>query len=683
MCGIFGVVADRQAPYSDQFIRRSLTTLAQESQSRGKDSSGLVFYNESSVATYQVIKGALKLSELLRTRPARQQLQLALDAYAADHSRVPFAAMGHSRLVTNGTQLDDDNNQPIVKDDLVGIHNGIIVNDAALWDANPDLHRQCKIDTEVMLALLRGRLDKGYTLPAAIARTERDIEGTVSTALLVPDTLSLLLFTNHGSLYTLSNNKDILCFASESHPLAVLARELKLKMSGPCDLRQVPPGNGLIVNLERFAIEPFVTRDHIDVESHREMPKTRPRCVFDISSVGGEGPRKELVRDVALIARAADAAKFERLLEHNHQRVASLRRCSRCLLPETFPFIYYDAEGACNYCHNYKIRNQPKPIEDLQRLVDEYRGTDGKPDCIVPFSGGRDSTFALHIIKTRLGLRPIAYTYDWGMVTDLGRRNIARVCGKLGVENIIVAADIHRKRDNIRKNINAWLNKPHLGMIPLFMAGDKYFYYFVEQVKRQTGIKLNIWGVNPMENTDFKVGFLGVEPDHEKEHIYSLSVLRQLKLFRGVGRAIFNNPSYLNGSVFDTLGSFVSRSIMPHRDYFHLYDYLLWDEREIDSLLLDEYNWEKAVDTDTTWRIGDGTAAFYNYIYYTVAGFSEHDTFRSNQIREGMLAREEGLRLVNTENNPRYPTIRWYTDAVHVDYEQSIRVINGIPKLYA
>jgi hypothetical protein len=301
----------------------------------------------------------------------------------------------------------------------------------------------------------------------------------------------------------------------------------------------------------------------------------------------------------------------------------------------------------------------------------------------VPFSGGRDSTFALHTIKKQLGLNPIAYTYDWGMVTDLGRRNIARVCGKLGVENIIVAADIHWKRDNIRKNINAWLKKPHLGMIPLFMAGDKYFYYYVEQVKRQTGIKLNIWGVNPMENTDFKVGFLGVEPDHDKKYIYSLSMLRQLKLLRGVGQAILSNPRYLNSSVLDTLGSFASRTLKPHRDYFHLYDYMLWDEQEIDSLLFDEYDWETAVDTDTTWRIGDGTAAFYNYIYYTVAGFSEHDTFRSNQIREGMLAREDGLRLVNEENHPRYPTIRWYTDAVHVDYEPAIRIINDIPKLYA
>ena len=362
--------------------------------------------------------------------------------------------------------------------------------------------------------------------------------------------------------------------------------------------------------------------------------------------------------------------------------MAKLGRCSKCLLPETFPFIDFDAQDVCSYCRNYKIRNQPKPIEDLIQLLEPYRRKDGKPDCIVPFSGGRDSTFALHVIKDRLGFNPIAYTYDWGMVTDLGRRNIARVCGKLGVENIIVAADIHKKRDNIRKNINAWLRRPHLGMIPLFMAGDKYFYYYVDQVRRQTGIKLNIWGVNPMENTDFKVGFLGVPPDHQKKYIYSLSILRQLQLFAGVGKAILTNPAYLNSSIPDTLGSFASRTLKPHRDYFHLYDYLLWDEQEIDAVLFDEYNWERAIDTRTTWRIGDGTASFYNYIYYTVAGFSEHDTFRSNQIREGMLTREEGLALVIEENRPRYPTIRWYVDAVHVDFEHAISVINSIPKLY-
>lgn len=65
-----------------------------------------------------------------------------------------------------------------------------------------------------------------------------------------------------------------------------------------------------------------------------------------------------------------------------------------------------------------------------------------------------------------------------------------------------------------------------------------------------------------------------------------------------------------------------------------MYDYYRWDEREIEELVTKEYKREKVIDTETTWRIGGGTAAFYDYIYHTIAGFSEYNTFRTNQIRE-------------------------------------------------
>ena len=683
MCGIFGVVASQDAPYSRGQISRSLGILAKESQSRGKDSSGLVFF-ERRTAAYNVYKGAVKLSDLFRFAAVKGQLERSLRDYAVAGARSPFVVIGHSRLVTNGSQLNDENNQPITKDGMIGVHNGIIVNDDSLWEANPDLQREYSIDTEVLLALVRRHIDAGHDLPAALARAQSEIEGTVSTALLIPERSALALHTNNGSLYTLTNAKDVLFFASEYYPLSALAKQMGIDLTNSFELRHMASGNGAIVDIGRFDFNRFADRDHLtDTPVRPAESAPLPDFAITVNAVGGSGAQRELVSDVAQLARAPEAARLGALLQHNHERVARLRRCIKCLLPDTFPFIAYDDQGVCNYCRNYKLRNQPKPMDDLLELLEPYRKPGGQPDCIVPFSGGRDSTFALHTIKTRLDFNPIAYTYDWGMVTDLGRRNIARVCGKLGVENIIVAADIHFKRNNIRKNINAWLRRPHLGMVPLFMAGDKYFYYYVDRVKRQTGTNLNIWGVNPMENTDFKVGFLGVAPDHDKKYIYSLSVRRQLDLFKGAAKAILSNPWYLNSSVPDTIGSFISRSVIPHRDYFHLYDYLLWDEQEIDDLLLGEYNWERAVDTSTTWRIGDGTAAFYNYIYYTVAGFSEHDTFRSNQIREGMISREEGLRLVNEENHPRYPTLKWYFDIVNIDFEQAIRVVNDIPKLYA
>jgi hypothetical protein len=682
MCGIFGLIVHKNTELSPVFIQKSLITLAWLSESRGKDSSGLVFRYEPE-KELQVYKGAVSLRYLLKRREVTHQMNRMFESDGLNQItglKNTFAVMGHSRLVTNGSQLNDVNNQPVVKDGVIGIHNGIIVNDDALWKRHPDMQRDHEIDTEVMLALIRKHLRNKWGLQASISKTVDEIFGTVAAAFFIDDLNKFALATNNGSLYVLTDEVGLFAFASEDYYLRVLAKKMSLNPTNGYKIRQISPGKGVVLELEQFKLQEFSFSSEWKRAESGECLKA-PYSIT-VHSISDGRPQRELVLDPAKIAAHPRAQANSSLLEFNIERIQSLRRCGRCLLPETFPFIEYDSQGTCNYCNNYKIKNAPKPVEELFELVKPYRRSDGRPDCIVPFSGGRDSTHTLHIVKNVLKLNPIAFTYDWGMVTDLGRRNIARVCGKLGVENILVSADISWKRDNIRKNILAWLRKPHLGMVPLFMAGDKYFYYFADQVKRQTGIDLNIWGINPLENTDFKVGFLGVPPDHHKKRIYSLSLKRQIALFQGVGKNILGNPHYLNGSVWDTFGSFISRSVIPHRDYYHMYDYVRWDEREIEKLVLDEYQWETAVDTTTTWRIGDGTAAFYNYIYYTVAGFSEYDTFRSNQIREGMLTREEGLQLVMKENRPRYPSIKWYIDILNLDYDSTIKRINDIPKLY-
>ena len=77
----------------------------------------------------------------------------------------------------------------------------------------------------------------------------------------------------------------------------------------------------------------------------------------------------------------------------------------------------------------------------------------------------------------------------------------------------------------------------------------------------------------------------------------------------------------------------------------------------------------------------DGTASFYNYIYTLFVGFSENDTFRSNQIREGLITREEALSFVYKENEPRYNSLKWYLDIIGLDYKTTINKINDFPNI--
>lgn len=677
MCGIFGVITKKESNYDNGFLTKSLNTLARLSETRGKDSSGLctIDHEKNSI---EIVKGPIPAHELLK----RDKVQDNIKKVFNNKNRTNYKfAFGHARLVTNGTQLEDANNQPVIKDDIICIHNGIVVNVDELWQQHPKLVRNDEIDTEVLPALIRSELNEGYSLENSVSKTINKVFGTASLAMTFADIEKFVLATNNGSLYILHNNKDIVFFASERAMLNGLLKKLPIENKiGNFKLFQLKANEIFTVDLNSFLL---MKNSFSEISTTKEDSKylSNKRGV----SVHSEKSRKKqisTVLDLNSIHISPDAAKDLEMLIYPVDRIKELKRCTKCILPETFPFIEYDEEGECNYCKNYKKKNQARPLDELKALVEPYRSKDGSPDCLVPFSGGRDSMYVMHVIKKELNLNPIAFTYDWGMVTDLARRNIARICGELGVENIIVAADIHWKRANIRKNIKAWLKKPDLGMIPLFMAGDKFFFYYADKVKKQTGIKLNIWGINHLENTDFKTGFGGLAPQFEKDKIYSLSVKNQLKLFGFVGKNLLKSPGYFNQSMLDSLGSFASRYVAPKKDYYHLFDYMQWDEKTIEDTIINEYKWETSIDTNSTWRIGDGTASFYNYVYTLVAGFSENDTFRSNQVREGMLSREEALKLVYEENKPRYNSLKWYLEIIGLDFQETISMVNKMKRLF-
>ena len=604
MCGIFGIISE------SKINRDHLNKLAYHARQRGRDSSGIMYYNDNN---YEV-------------KRADYDIKILLKKYSKINTQI---IMGHSRLITNG--LSD--NQPVIREGIGVIHNGIIVNEEEVWE-NIDIEKKYQIDSEAINGIVINHLLKKGEIKDIPEKVLNNCKGTISCAVIIPESGKTILFSNNGSLYYGENNGSKY-FASERYPLELLNCN---------NIKQIWQ-EGLII----------------------EIPVSNNDIIINDDNI-----RKENL--IPVFKNISEEEKMLLYPKHN------LKRCTKCLLPETMPFIEYDSEGVCNYCKNYELRNNPKPKEELFNLVEKYRRKNG-PDCIVPFSGGRDSSFGLHLIVNELKMKPITYTYDWGMVTDLGRRNISRMCAELGVENIIIAADISKKRRNIKMNLTAWLKSPHLGMISILTAGDKHFFRHVETVKKQTGINLNLWGVNPLEVTHFKAGFLGVKPDFEEKRVYMHGFSKQLNYQKLRFKAMLKSPGYFNSSLWDTLSGEYFRSFTEKKDYYHLFDYWRWDEKIIDSVL-DEYDWERAPDTNTTWRIGDGTAAFYNYIYYLVAGFTEHDTFRSNQIREGQLTREEALELVEDENRPRYQNIRWYLDTLEMDFKKVIKIINEIPRLY-
>lgn len=676
MCGIFGLVAaERDATPADT-LRDTIRRLYLLSETRGKESAGLAAVAGDQI---HILKQPIPASQFIKTRAYEQVMR---DVTGNGSSATPVAIVGHSRLVTNGAQENNQNNQPVIAGAMAGVHNGIIVNVDELWAKYPQLRRQYEVDTEILLSLIRHFASEGASLVEATRGAFGEIEGCAAIGVLLADYDQVLLATNNGSLYLSQSEAGHACvFASEEYILKQLLNSNGLRERlgfGP--IEAVAPKHARLISLETGDVVKFpLSPEGNGTAAIAARAAARP--IVDHSHLLDGEVRSARTRAYSPAVHVDDRDDPELLLQHQ-DRLAKVQRCTRCILPASFTFIDFDEQGVCNYCRNHKPFTNDGH-DALAEAVKKFRRADGKPECLVGVSGGRDSCYGLHYLERDLDLRTIAYTYDWGMVTDLARRNVSRMCARLGVEHILISADINQKRENIRKNVTAWLKQPDLGMVPLFMAGDKQFFYFANQLKKRTEIDLFMFCAgNQFETTDFKVGFCGV-PSANARGILRVPMRDSFKLARYYGMRYLKNPRYLNSSIGDTLFAFFASYYMPH-DYFYLYQYIPWHEDELMRTLQNEYDWEVADDTAATWRIGDGTAPFYNYIYHCVAGFSEMDTFRSHQVREGHITRDEALKRATAENQPRYESLKWYFNAIKLDipFNDVIRTINSIPKRY-
>jgi glutamine---fructose-6-phosphate transaminase (isomerizing) len=642
MCGIFGVVCTSDQQVDRTLARALAIALLKHSETRGREAAGIAVHDGEEI---QVLKQGGSVTDFLANPKLHSLLDRALARFETGKT---IAITGHSRLATNGAQSDIANNQPVVTHGSVALHNGIVVNDRALSERYPVIAPVSELDSEVLAGLLRTKLDTMKDLVAATRATFAEIEGSASIAMLFDNFDVMLLATNTGSLFQLSTESgNVFAFASERFILQRVLEQKDLSARlGDCRIEQVRAGHALAVKLGTMKRRAFSLAPEAKEPPFSSEPNGHHVIITDFSS-----------------------------------RVDRLKRCTRCILPETFPYVSFDADGVCLYCRTWKPI-EVKGAPALEQYVDQYRSKDGSPDVIVAFSGGRDSSYGLHYVKKVLGMNPIAFTYDWGMVTDLARRNCARVCGKLGVEHIIRSADITAKRRYVRKNIEAWLKKPELGMVTLFMAGDKEFYSHARQLRKETGIKLVIFCTgNLIEEARYKTGLMGVPQDDDAMVLPNMSLRNKAGMLWYFAKNYARNPAYINESLLDTANAFYQTFIVKD-DFLYLYHYLPWFEEEIVGTIRREYDWEVATDTKTTWRIGDGTAAFYNYIYGTMAGFTEDESMLSNMVREGHLTRAEALECGREYSKPRWASLREYAQLIGFSIEEALQIINAAPKLY-
>ncbi len=120
-----------------------------------------------------------------------------------------------------------------------------------------------------------------------------------------------------------------------------------------------------------------------------------------------------------------------------------VRYCKTCLMPDTRPRIVFDADGVCNACHT---AHRKKDIDWGRRrsefldLVERFRPSSGPYDCIVPWSGGKDSSAIAYRLKFEFGLNPLLVTFSPLMPDDVAAHNRETLI-RLGFDHLMVRAN--------------------------------------------------------------------------------------------------------------------------------------------------------------------------------------------------------------------------------------------------
>jgi hypothetical protein len=319
-------------------------------------------------------------------------------------------------------------------------------------------------------------------------------------------------------------------------------------------------------------------------------------------------------------------------------------QCSRCVLPENYPGIRFDISGVCNFCRSH-MKQECRGAEALEReLRDGSEGT-GPYACVVPVSGGKDSTYVLYYITKVLGLRAIAVNFDNGFTHPQATANLRQMAERLGVELVTVRGPNQRKL--MVGNLKSFLSRPTPAMVPLMCTGCRVgIIGSACKVARERNVNLIVMGWSRLEDTPFKAELLAANGG---------------SVVRGLAKNLVLNPRYLlhGGAltqVLDYLHSYsrirewgsILRVLHPGIHQIAFFDYIEYNPERIQQEVTDKVGWS-CPDPENSWQFDCQIKSLQNCLYRALLGFTAFSDYLSAKIREGYITREQALESLEKE----------------------------------
>jgi N-acetyl sugar amidotransferase len=319
-----------------------------------------------------------------------------------------------------------------------------------------------------------------------------------------------------------------------------------------------------------------------------------------------------------------------------------LKYCVRCVMPHTKPDLKIDESGVCNACRSYEARREidwaARQLE-LKTVIERYRSPDGSRwDCIVPVSGGKDSTYQV-IRMLQLGMNPLCVTATTCHLSEIGRKNIENI-KNLGVDYIEFSPNpqVRRRLNRIGLRDVGDISWPeHVGIFTIPVRAAVQF-----------NVPLIVWG----ENSQNEYGGPAAAAEN------NVLTRRWLEEFGGL----------LGLRVSDLVGTdgFEARHLIPYTypddeelqrvgvTGIFLGYYMPWDGYS-NALLSQAFGFTTLSTTVegsivNYENLDNHQTGIHDYFKFLKFGFGRATDIACLHIRRGRITRQDGIQLVRTHD---------------------------------
>ncbi|MBE0674769.1 MAG: hypothetical protein IH591_08920 [Bacteroidales bacterium] len=323
-----------------------------------------------------------------------------------------------------------------------------------------------------------------------------------------------------------------------------------------------------------------------------------------------------------------------------------VKRCTRCILPSTLSTITFDEDGVCNHCRKYEKdfrqwdQISTRKEKEFGSILEKAKSLGRPYDCLVPLSGGKDSTFALYLCTKVYNLRTLAITLDNGYLSGPARENIRNALKSCNADHIFYSINKRNSRDLFRvvtlrtgDFCNACMRAINYSIemaagnfrIPLVIKGSGRRVQYVSQIKEISSLNTASYFANVIRRSEV-----------EKKFSHFTKGRLRLELRKIIG------------AMPDLLRLKRNRFMRFIPQHIGLYDYIYKPFPEVVEIIRSEMGWSDFSGTVEHLDCELHDIPFYNDTL-RVEGITRGTFHRSGLIRQDLLSREEALRLEEEE----------------------------------